>query len=95
MEREREPPTTFELSVLLTTPHPSVAARWLDAIPLKLPGGLSRTGLERTVVDAERYVAPGAQVVNTPRNAGRAPFNYARDQEAEFDGMWAALFGFV
>ena len=95
LEHEWEPPTTFELSVLLTTPHPSVAARWLDAIPLKLPDGLSRTGLERTVVDAERYLAPGAQVVAMPRDARRAPFNYARDKEAEFDGMWAALSGFV
>lgn len=95
LEHEWEPPTTFELSVLLTTPDADIAARWLDAIPLKLPDGLSRTGRERTVVDADPYLAPGAQVVNTRRDARRAPFNYARDDEAEFDGMWEALYGFV
>lgn len=87
------PPTTFELSVLLTTKDPTEAARWLDAVPLKLPSGFSRTGLERTVVDAEPYLAPGAQVVDTRREAERAPFNYARDKKRAFEEVRAAMLG--
>lgn len=78
-------PTNFELSVLLTTPNSDDAASWLDAIPLKLPPGESLTGLEQTVVHAERYPAPPNGAANFEQDDYRAPFTYAHGDPAEIN----------
>jgi hypothetical protein len=50
----QRPPSNFELSVLLATRDPAIAASWLDRLPMKLPpGGL--TGLEVKAEPARPY----------------------------------------
>lgn len=82
-ERDKAP-TNFELSVLLTTPDPGQAARWLDTLPLKLPPGDSLTGLEQSVVVAARYPTP-ANGTAYERDDPAAPFNFAFDKPEVFN----------
>jgi hypothetical protein len=86
-------PSNFELSVLLATNSPQLAASALDTLPLKLPPGGSLTGLEQTVVAADRYPKPNGKHVVYKREKPHAPFNYAFDKAAVFEAARDAVLG--
>lgn len=85
-------PKSFELGVLLTTTDSSVAAGWLDVIPLKLPKRTRGMNLKQTPMDAQPYPAPSAQVVYA-RDAPYAPYNYAYDKPDRVQALRDALTG--